>query len=186
MKDLSQLPEKQLVILAKSSELAFNVLYEKYFKRIYGFLYLRLQNKVETEEVNSTAWFEILQSLDRFDPKDDNSFGIWVFRIARNCLNDYFRKKMRLKNIEVFNEDNNEAISTDPRIEDSLSELDMKQLQECVVKLPPAYQSCLIMRFYNDMKNKEIAEILGISEKTVASNIVRAIAKLREIYNSTQ
>lgn len=94
--------ERELVEKAKKDKKYFEKLYEMYFDKIYSYIYYRTFNHLITEDLTSETFIKVLRSLDRFEWKENGSFSAWIFRIAQNVVNDYYRNKKNLLILKKF------------------------------------------------------------------------------------
>ncbi|MFP8876409.1 MAG: RNA polymerase sigma factor, partial [Myxococcota bacterium] len=76
-------------VLAKDSE-AFDTLYDRYLKRVYGFVHKRLDNRSDTEELVQEVFLNVFSSLSTF--RSESSFASWVLGIARHTVANRFKK----------------------------------------------------------------------------------------------
>ena len=82
--------DEQLVEgIRRSNEGDFTVLYERYYRRIYNFSYLRLRNHADTEEVVQETFTAVFRSIDAFQGK--SSLVSWIYGIAKNTVNNHIR-----------------------------------------------------------------------------------------------
>jgi RNA polymerase sigma-70 factor (ECF subfamily) len=184
--DLSE--EKELVRQAQKAPDAFAKLYDQYYPKIFGYVLRRTANLEVAQDITSETFFNALRKLWQFQWRNV-SFSSWLYKIATNEINQYFRKAEYKKSVslEELQEQGFEPISTD----DPESELieaqeqlkqyqDFLEIQEKIVRLPAKYQEVIALRFFEQKQIKEIAEILGGKEGTIKSLLHRAVEKLRE------
>jgi RNA polymerase sigma-70 factor (ECF subfamily) len=112
----------------------------------------------------------------------DAQFSNWLYRIATNAVNNHLRKTNRRKSLlkTVCEQANGQL----PDCEESSKKLIL--LREAILALKPRYQTIITLRFFENMKLIEIAEVLGSSPGTVRSQLARALAKLRNKIASAQ
>ena len=103
-------------------------------------------------------------------------FSAWLFRIAKNALVDYYRKKITPE--ELSEEIRDERIKIESETEEKI---DRKRLLSAIKKLPKAQGESLILRFFSDRSNAEIAAVLGKSETAVRILQSRGLRKLKDI-----
>ena len=184
--DLSE--EKELVRQAQKAPDAFAKLYDQYYPKIFGYVLRRTANLEAAQDITSDTFFNALRKLWQFRWRNV-SFSSWLYKIATNEINQYFRKTEYKKSIslEELQEQGFEPISThDPENELIEAQEKLKQhqdfleIQEKIVRLPPKYQEVIALRFFERKQLKEIAEILGKKEGTIKSLLHRAVEKLRE------
>jgi len=184
--DLSE--EKKLVRQAQKAPDAFAELYDQYYPKIFGYVLRRTTNLEAAQDITSETFLKALKKLWQFRWRNI-SFSSWLYKIATNEINQYFRKAEYKKSIsmEELQEQGFELMSPhDPESELIEAQEKLKQyqdfleIQEKIVRLPAKYQEVIALRFFEQKKINEIAEILGKKEGTVKSLLHRAVEKLRE------
>jgi len=186
--DLSE--EKELVRQAQKAPDAFAKLYDQYYPKIFGYVLRRTANLEAAQDITSETFFNALRKLWQFRWRNV-SFSSWLYKIATNEINQYFRKAEYKKSLslEELQEQGFEPISTDdPESELIEAQEQLKQYQDFleirvkIVRLPAKYQEVIALRFFEQKQIKEIAEILGKKEGTIKSLLHRAMEQLREVY----
>jgi len=165
-----------LIMRAKKNPNAFGELYEKYYDEIFSFTYFRTKDKQTTEDLVSEIWEKALINLKNLNSNKETIFRIWLYKIARNTIYQHYREqpKALLPLPEYFDKPSEENLV------ENLKNNELKSNLEKLIKgLPTIQQEIITMRFFGELKNKEIAEILNESEKTVAVYISRALKALR-------
>ena len=184
--DLSE--EKELVRQAQKAPDAFAELYEHYYPKIFGYVLRRTANLEAAQDITSETFLKALRKLWQFHWRNI-SFSPWLYKIATNEINQYFRKAEYKKSVslEELQEQGFELISPhDPESELIEAQEKLKQHQDFleiqgkIVQLPAKYQEVIALRFFEKKQIKEIAEILGKKEGTIKSLLHRAVEKLRE------
>lgn len=175
--------EQKLVKKAQKDPEAFLALYDFYFPKIFRFTAYRVGSREDTEDIVADIFEKAFRHLDKFKYQKNASFGSWLFRIARNTIIDSYKKKRVNIDLESLPEIKSHEILASDQIK--RKEL-FRDLQKLVSSLPPRQAEIITLRFFGEQKNKEIAAILQISEKTVASNLCRGLRKLHEKYKELQ
>jgi RNA polymerase sigma-70 factor (ECF subfamily) len=180
--------EKELVRQAQKAPDAFAKLYDQYYPKIFGYILRRTANLEAAQDITSETFFKALRKLWQFRWRNI-SFSSWLYKIATNEINQYFRKAEYKKSIslEELQEQGFEPISpNDPesKLIEAQEKLkqhqDFLEIQVKIVRLPAKYQEVIALRFFEQKQIKEISEILGKKEGTVKSLLHRAVEKLRE------
>lgn len=180
--------EKELVRQARRSPDAFAKLYDEYYPRIFGYILRRTANLEAAQDITSETFLKALARLWQFRWRNV-SFSSWLYKIASNEINQYFRKAEYRKSVslEELQEQGFELLSPDdPESELIEAQERLKQHQEFlevqrrITRLPAKYQEVIALRFFEKKQVNEIAEILGKKEGTIKSLLHRAIEKLRE------
>lgn len=184
--DLSE--ERELVRQAQESPDAFAGLYDQYYPRIFGYVLRRSANLEAAQDITSETFLKALAKLWQFQWRSI-SFSSWLYKIATNEVNQYFRRAEYKKSVslEELQEQGFELLSPlDPESELIEAQEKLKQheeflnIQQRIVQLPAKYQEVITLRFFERKQIKEIAEILGKREGTIKSLLHRAVEKLRE------
>jgi len=180
--------ERELVRQAQEAPDAFAKLYNQYYPKIFGYALRRTANLEAAQDITSETFFKALRKLWQFHWRNV-SFSAWLFKIATNETNQYFRKAGHKKSLslEELQEQGFEPVSAhNPESEliEAQEELrqyqDFLEIQGRIVRLPNKYQEVITLRFFEKKQINEIAEILGKKEGTIKSLLHRAVEKLRE------
>lgn len=170
--------EGQLVADLKYDPEAFAVLYNRYLTPIYRYIYLRLGNKADAEDLTSEVFLRALKKIDSYRHMG-YSFSAWLFRIAYHLIIDHRRSRRHTAPIDDFSEsivaDNDDPLST------LLQDEDYQRLKVQIESLPKLQQEALALRFSGGLKNREIGKILGKREGTVKMTIHRAVSALKGV-----
>ena len=186
--DMNLSEEEELVKRAQKDPDAFAKLYDQYYPRIFGYVLRRSANLEAAQDITSETFLKALRKLWQFQWRNI-SFSPWLYKIATNEVNQYFRKAEYKKSIslEELQEQGFELISShDPESELIEAQEKLKQHQDFleiqgkIAQLPAKYQEVIALRFFEKKQINEIAEILGKKEGTIKSLLHRAVEKLRE------
>jgi len=97
-----ELDEVSLINLARTDPEAFGVLYERYVERIYNYVYFRVGNPNDAEDLTSKVFFKALKSIGGYKHMG-LPFSAWLYRIAHNLVANYHRDRLRAKEISIEN-----------------------------------------------------------------------------------
>ncbi len=166
--------EKELVCRAKLGDKeALNEIVDMYYDEIYRFLYRRMGNKAAAEDVTQDTFIKFIKNLPYY--KEKNKLKSFLFTIAINTSNDYFRRyKQELFFLTLDNI--GEEITEDK----TLQKEDALIVREAVLSLPDIQRDVIILRFYHDLKIKEIASVQKVPVPTVKTRLRRALKALKE------
>lgn len=161
-----------------SSDLAeFTRYYEQHHKGVFHYLFYRVGCNPQTAEDLTSEVF--LKAFEHFDQYDRNRpFKTWIFTIAHNHLVNFFIGKKELLPL-----DEAKAVSRHSSIEEIDTNIQISQVLSLIDELSSSERDLLIMRYVNDLSNREIAEILKKEEGAVRTALSRALASLRTHYN---
>lgn len=152
---------------------SFDALYEAYIGRIYGFIYRRVFHKETAEDLTSETFLKALERIGSFNP-EKGSFGIWIYRIARNTIIDY----SRTKKVHADIEDMPALASKTNIVREAEANQALEEVMDALRKIKSEHREVLILRIWDGMSYKEIAEVTGMSEgncKQIASRILRSL-----------
>ncbi len=169
--------EKELIQKSQRGDNeAFGKLYDKHVRTIYNFIFYKTRHKETAEDLTSQTFFKALSHMDSVDA--DRSFISWLYKIAHNSVLDHYRTKKHNDDIDDFYDltDGSEDIGV--KIDDAAEAAKVKKYLE---KLSPLERDIIIMRVWQELSYKEIAEIVGKSEASCKMVYSRSIKKLRDI-----
>ena len=173
--------EKALVEKAKRDPQAFGLLFEKYYDRIYLYILHRTADKDLSEDLTSETFFKALDKLWTFRWMS-LPFSAWLYRIATNEVNGYYRKNKKIRRESLNNvEDEKSPESVNSFDKEESSEKVFVQLHKAISSLKPKYQEVVVLRYFEEKSIKEISVILDKAEGTVKSLIHRALTKLENL-----
>ncbi len=170
----------QLVAKAKAGDTqAFEQLYDLYAGRIFRYINLKIQDATQAQDILQETFLKSWKGLDNLNLVEVN-FSAWLYKIAGNCINDYFRKKYRSPQVVELEEA--VAISSKDNVAEKLMlEADFKTVENAFAKLPSQYRQILELRFIQDFSLKETADILQKNAVSVRVLQFRALKSLKEI-----
>src|SRR5215471_21453578 len=175
-------PKEDSIARLQRGELdALGSVMAQYQHRLYRFLHRMLQDPIAADDVFQQTWLRVIEKINRYDAR--RQFDAWLFSVARNLAIDY----LRIRRSSSLDSPDETGIAPIDRLETaSLSQLDKLLefergaiLAAAVARLPLIHREVLTLRFEEDMKLEEIAEVAGIPISTVKSRLGRALESLR-------
>lgn len=170
----------ELAVRARGDEAAFTELYQHFFPRVYNFIYARMKNVDDADDVVSATFMKVYESLDNYNPTKA-AFSTWLFRIASNFMTDHYR---RVKNrgetewdetfdppADEYEEPENQTLKAEGNAE----------LLKALDKLNEKERRIVELKYFSDMGNKEIAELMGITANNVGVALYGALKKLKKV-----
>jgi len=172
--------EKTLLfrLQTKQDPEAFAELYDFYVKRIYRFVYFKVAGHEEAEDIVSEVFLKSWNYIIGSGGKEIKSFSGLLYRIARNSIIDYYRK--RAGSPENLSDDQDVGDEGKWCV-DINNQLDNEQIIVAIRKLKQEYQEVLTLRYVDGLQIDEIAEITGKGNVAVRVTLHRALKKLKEI-----
>lgn len=168
-------------------ERAFGQLFDAYFERILGYSFRRVLDAEVAQDITANVLLKLVQNLERFSWRHEQSFNGWIFRIASNEVNTYFRNQQKYrylapeesaKVLENFTLDDEQRASVE-------HELDQHQryamLHKAISRLSPREQEIIHLYYFEHLPHKAVAEALQLREGAVRTAMHRAQGRLEKI-----
>ena len=156
---------------------SFDSIYNRHHKNVYNYIAFRINNQYDAEELANDVFVKAMQNKQKYNP--DFAMEAWLIGIAKNVVTDYLRKTMRRKFVPLDNIMGMISGNRQPEEVVVLNE-EIKELLLAMNLLKDVERQILSMKFATDLKHREIAEIIGISEANVKVTAYRALNKLKK------
>ena len=167
--------EEQVIERSKKDPRAFGELYEKYFDRIFNYIYRQTDDEELAGDLCSQTFVNALNNINRYEFRGF-PFSAWLYKIAGNEVNKHYRKN---KGNEIFSIEELKVRELVEQGTDDLNEELITQLIRYMNELPTDMIQVLELRFFEDKDFKEIAFILDMTESGAKMRTYRALDKLR-------
>jgi RNA polymerase sigma-70 factor (ECF subfamily) len=171
--------EEGLIKKAQANPSAFQELYEQYYKAIFLFVLHRIGQKETTADVVSQVFLKALLNIGRFKFKG-LPFSAWLYRIAVNECNDFFRRTKRERLVVL--EDSSVNVLYDEMFGEEVMEDLKRRLPLILERLTPDELEIIELRFLESRPFKEVAEILNITENYAKVRTYRILDKMKSIF----
>ncbi|MFA6552702.1 MAG: sigma-70 family RNA polymerase sigma factor [Candidatus Paceibacterota bacterium] len=179
MEDRTLKELKELVEKAKNGDKeAFSLIYQKFFTPLYRYIYFRVGSKEDAEDLIQEVFTKAYLSFSKFKFTGSSPLA-YFYTIARNTIIDQGRKKKH--NIDSDDDVDSHKGDGDSPEESAAKNEDAKMLKLAIEELTESEQDVIIMKFFDGLSNKEIAEILGKEEGAVRQLQSRGLRDLRDI-----
>lgn len=154
----------------------FHAYYNTFFEKVYRYLFFRAgRNKELAEDMTSEVFLKALESFENFDHR--RPFAVWIYRIAHNHLVDYY-KKAKAEIVPI--EDAENDLRTLPTVEKDFDvKLDLERIGLVLDTLPAQQKEVVMMKYFNDLTNPEIADVLSLSEAHIRVLQHRALQSIK-------
>ena len=175
--------EQDLVARAVQGDAdAFSELYESNFDRVYRYLYVRLGNQAEAEDLTQEVFAKVLEAIGSFQWRNA-PFASWLFRIAHNKMIDHIRREKRIERVDS----DETVLSLDDPDPAEIAEhnLQLEKVRHNIGRLSPAQREVIWLRFGAGLSTTEVASALGKSTGTVKALQYNGIASLRKLMEQT-
>lgn len=171
--------EQRLVTAAADNEDAFRRLYDHYLPRIYAYVGYRVGPVGDVEDGVAEVFAKMAGGLRRFVWRGPGSFSAWLFRIAHNEIAGHYRR-MGPHAHDAPLDASLEAPGNQSLAVSTLESAERATMIRVLLNdLPPRQREVILLKYFGDLRNREIGQILGLDERTVASNLSRGLDKLR-------
>lgn len=171
--------EYSILERSRKDSRAFGELYEKYFNRIFSFIYRQTDDEDLSADLCSQTFLNALRHVGRYEFRG-YPFSAWLYKIATNEVNKHYRKQKKEKVFSI------EEIRIRELIDQANVEWDdelIARLMGYLKELPTEMLEVLELRFYEDKDFSEIAFILDITESGAKMRTYRALDRLRRNFN---
>ena len=178
--------EKEILLQIRKDPQAFALIYDRHYTEIFSYVFHRLGKYEAARDITAESFLKAFQKINSFEWKGI-PVSAWLFRIATNEINQYFRKEKYTPayiTTEIFAQfPYEEGIETEKAaLEKAMKENEeFLQVQKHLLELDNKYQEVIALRFFEEKSIKEISAILNKNEGTVKSLLSRGLEKLRKL-----
>lgn len=178
--------EKILFVKLKNKDKnAFVQAYDKYVDQIYRFIYFKVSDVDEANDLTSQVFLKTWNHIQSNGISDEKSLRAFFYRVARNVVIDYYRAESKketvpLDLVEGFVAD---KISLEGEVRDKL---DAEKVLSRLNELKSEYREVMVFHFVEELSIKEIAEALGKTSGNVRVILHRAIKTYKQIINEQE
>ncbi len=154
-----------------------DAVFRQYYKNVYNYISFRINNHHDAEELAATVFEKAVGRYHTYKP-EVAPVEAWLIGISRNVVTDYLRSKRPRFFVPIEDIINLSSAERQPDEVVVLNE-EHKDIMKAMSKLKDKERQVLSMKFATDLKNSEIANLLGISESNVGVIVFRAVKKLK-------
>ncbi len=161
---------------------AFTELVNRWHAKIHRFAFRFFADEDEANEITQKTFINTYHKVKELD--DPSSFGSWIYRIANNLCLDELKRAGRRKStaLEAWIEQDGRLASES---QSPVADLQQKELgeilQHALLTLPDEQRTVIILKEYEGLKFREIAEILEVPESTVKSRLYYGLKSTRRV-----
>lgn len=170
--------------LKSKNKQAFAEFYDLYIDKIYRFVFFKVGDKLEAEDLTSSIFLKTWNSIQQNDISDYKTMPSLVYKIARNSIIDHYRKSNREEYLSGDSED--EVDIADEKLDLKISSetaSDYEMVKEKLNHLKDEYKEIIILKYIDELSINEIAEILDKNKGNVRVLMYRALNALKELVN---
>ena len=160
-----------------SKETALAALYDEYYDKIARYIFVRIGDRAEAEDLAGEAFLKALQSLDSYKERGI-PMRAWLFKIAHNLVVDYLRqaakrKTVSIDTVQVVAEENPQAVVE--------TKMELERVTRAFDQLTPAQRQIIELRFFGGLTSEETGRILNKSSGAIREMQSAAIKQLRKL-----
>ncbi|MDR0546433.1 MAG: sigma-70 family RNA polymerase sigma factor [Dysgonamonadaceae bacterium] len=186
MIQLKKMTDEELVTAyAQGNNEAFDILLNRHKSSVYSYIYIIVRNREMTEDIFQDTFVKAITTIKQGRYTENGKFRAWISRIAHNLIIDYYRQE---KNEQTISNDDcevdllNNAKLSDGTVEDAMvKDQILSDVKKLINYLPGNQKEVLLLRYYQDLSFKEIADITGVSINTALGRMRYAILNMRRM-----
>jgi RNA polymerase sigma-70 factor (ECF subfamily) len=161
----------------RSKEATLAALYDEYYDKIARYVFVRLGNRTEAEDITGEVFLKALESLGSYKERGV-PMQAWLFKIAHNLVVDYFRKSAKRKTVpvdtvQVVDEMDPQAVAE--------TNIEFARVSNAMEQLTPSQRQVLQLRFFGELTSEEVGRIMNKSDGAVRELQSAAIKSLRKM-----
>ncbi len=159
----------------KNNSEAIAKIYRQFYKRIYQYCHFNLYHTQDAHDVSQEIFLKFWKALPRFSWQKGGSIQAFFYRIARNTIIDFNKKRK-----EISLEDIPEIPVPDMLLEKAVKADNAQQLHAALDKLDGTEKKILILRYFHNLSYKELSNKIKVREGTIRIKTYRSLQKLRK------
>lgn len=182
---LSMTDEQLVKAYAQGSNEAFDALLKRHQERVFNYILRIIKNEDLANDIFQETFVKAILTIKQGRYTENGKFPAWISRIAHNLIIDYYRQEKSenlqstdLEDVNILNrKELCEATIEDLIINDQI----LNDVKSLIEELPELQKEVLLLRYYQNLSFKEIAEKTGVSINTALGRMRYAIINLRRI-----
>jgi RNA polymerase sigma-70 factor (ECF subfamily) len=172
---------------------AFKTLFNRYESEIYAYIYSMVLNTETASDLFQDTFTKVIMKMEQ-NYNEEGKWIAWVMRIAHNATIDYLRRAKKFVHISSSS-DEEENTDFFHRVADEgaldalqvyIQHEDKNRMYKHISRLPEEQRAVVMLRHYEELSFKEIAEITGVSINTALGRMRYALTNLRKYFEEEQ
>jgi len=156
-------------------DVALSTLYDRYSGKIYSYVLYHVGDAGLAEDLTANVFIKMLSAV-KSSNSWQRSFSGWLYRIAHNAIVDHFRRSSRYDSLPL---DERLTSADDDPVSSVETKIVSEDVREALSFLTGEQKQVIELKFFQEMTNNEVAEIMGKTEGAIKSLQYRALAALR-------
>ncbi|MBD3270530.1 sigma-70 family RNA polymerase sigma factor [Candidatus Peregrinibacteria bacterium] len=175
--------ERQLIEAAKQDPKLFAEVYDRYVEQIYRYIFRRVNDVDTTEDLVSQTFFDALSHLNGYTFRGF-PFSSWLYKIAHNNVLKWYRQNSKAKKIDL---DEIAELKAREDVQENVEVAENKiEIMTALEGMDYENKEIIRLKYFEEVTNIEIAQIMGISANNVGVKLYRALKKLKNIMKSNE
>jgi RNA polymerase sigma-70 factor (ECF subfamily) len=170
--------EDLLVEEAKKDLSRFAELYDRYVEQIYRYVYRRVSDQQVSEDLVSQTFYDALSHLKSYEFRG-YPFSAWLYKIAHNNVLKWYRANSRVQSVDL--EDISELKGDVDLVKEEIQREEKENVLKVLDCLEFEERELIRLKYFEDVSNMEIAQIMGITANNVGVKLYRALKKFKEL-----
>jgi RNA polymerase sigma-70 factor, ECF subfamily len=168
---------------AQQNPAHFRGLYNRYYQPIFRFVFTRVLDQEQTADLTAQVFLKAMQHLSKYSYKGV-PFSAWLYRIALNEINQFFRQNNRRPIVSLEDHHTNDLAQ---EMDDKAGfEINLQQLKAVIQQLDPDELIMVELRFFEKRSFKEIGDIIEITENNAKVKMYRLLQKMKKMFEQSQ
>jgi len=160
-------------------------LYREYRSPMFRIAFAILRDEGLAEDAVQQTFLKLFQNFEKIDRANCNKTKSFIVILVKNTAIDLYRRRGR-ENVISFEDLERPLPAQEAQPEDqAIATLEGERLMDCLSRMEERYANLLLLRYYHGYQNREIAELLGMSQAQVAMGIYRGKQRLRKLLEET-
>lgn len=183
---MKTLTDEQLVrMYLDGNNAAFDTLLQRHQAKLYSYILRIVKNEEIANDIFQDTFIKIIMTLKQGRYTENGKFGAWLTRIAHNLIIDFYRQE-KSENSVSTDDDTTNLLNRRDLCEENIEDLLINDqiradVRKIIDALPDPQREVVMMRYYNDMSFKEIADVTGVSINTALGRMRYALMNMRRI-----
>lgn len=165
--------------VARGDEAAFEALYDRLAKSVFGLVRRVLRNPAQAEEVTQEVFVELWRTATRYDSRQ-GTVTTWAMTLAHRRAVDRVRREQTSSDRERRAAARSGGTAFDETVEQVTTALDHQQVRRCLGSLTELQREAVTLAYYAGYTYREVAELLGASLPTVKTRMRDGLIRLRD------
>lgn len=180
---MSEHSDKELLVLFRDAErknFAFNLIIRKYQQKLYWHIRKIVIKHDDTDDILQNTFIKVWKGLDGF--REDSKLYTWLYRIATNESLTFLKQQKTKYLLPIGDYENQLKETLESDVSFNGDEIQLK-LQKAILELPEKQRIVFNMKYFDEIKYEEMAEILGTSVGALKASYHHAVKKIEKYFN---